>query len=68
MAYPRFSIVIPTYKDASETLGFTLQTCLGQSFEDFEVIVCHDTSSPTIKKLVEDFSYIQVLLLYQKIM
>jgi glycosyltransferase involved in cell wall biosynthesis len=56
MSNIRFSIVIPTYNNHAKTLKFTLKTCLAQSFESFEVIVCHDTSSPLIKKMVEDYS------------
>jgi glycosyltransferase involved in cell wall biosynthesis len=56
MSNIRFSIVIPTYKNHAKTLKFTLKTCLAQDFESFEIIVCHDTSSPIIKKMVDGYS------------
>ena len=52
----RFSIIIPTYKDHGSTLKYTLKTCLEQDFDSYEVIVCHDESSPGIKSLVDSFS------------
>jgi cellulose synthase/poly-beta-1,6-N-acetylglucosamine synthase-like glycosyltransferase len=39
MPSPRFSVVNPT-REGAHTLKYTLQTCLGQDFDDFEVVVC----------------------------
>lgn len=50
---PRFSIVIPT-RERAETLTVTLATCLAQDFDDFEVVVCDNASSPATRKVVED--------------
>jgi glycosyltransferase involved in cell wall biosynthesis len=55
MSGPRFSVVIPTRKRA-DTLRFTLQTCLNQAFDDYEVVVCDNCSSPATKEVVGSFS------------
>lgn len=55
MSSPRFSIVIPT-REGARTLRSTLQTCLNQSFEDFEVVVGDNCSSPATREVVESFA------------
>jgi len=52
MPFPRFSVVIPT-REGAHTLKYTLQTCLGQDFDDYEVVVCDNHSSPATRELVE---------------
>ena len=52
---PRFSIVIPT-RERANTLKFTLDTCLTQGHESFEVIVCDNCSSPATRQVVESFA------------
>jgi glycosyltransferase involved in cell wall biosynthesis len=54
MANPKFSIVIPT-RERHETLRYALQTCLAQDFDDFEVVVCDNFSSPATKQVVDEF-------------
>lgn len=44
-AAPRFSIIIPTYNRPVET-QIAVRSCLDQTFEDFELIVVDDGSSP----------------------
>lgn len=51
MARPRFSIVIPT-RNRPETLGPALATCLNQSFEDYEVVVCDNGDSSAAAEVV----------------
>lgn len=51
---PRFSIVIPT-RNRHRTLKFALLTCLKQNFEDYEIIVCDNYSSPETRETVESF-------------
>src|SRR5262245_58500000 len=52
MATPRFSIVIPT-REGAATLRYTLETCLAQPFDDYEVVVCDNCSSPATREVVE---------------
>jgi hypothetical protein len=42
-AIPRISVVIPT-REHCETLGATLQTCVGQAYEKLEILVCDNAS------------------------
>lgn len=55
MTEPRFSIVIPT-RERHETLHYTLMTCVSQEFENFELIVSDNFSSPETRKVVESFN------------
>jgi glycosyltransferase involved in cell wall biosynthesis len=52
MPSPRFSVVIPT-RERADTLQHTLRTCLEQDFDDYEVIVCDNCSSPATRGVVE---------------
>lgn len=51
---PRFSIVVPT-RERAQTLEFALRTCLAQRFDDYEIIVCDNCSSPATRQVVEGF-------------
>jgi hypothetical protein len=51
MSQPRFSVVIPT-RERAETLPFTLRTCLEQDFDDYEIIVCDNCSSPAVEDAI----------------
>ena len=51
----RFSIVIPT-RERHETLGSTLQTVLTQDFDDYEIVVSDNFSSPETKLVVDSFN------------
>jgi len=55
MSAPRFSLVIPT-RERATTLACALQTCLTQEFEDFEIVVCDNCSSPATKEVVDRFA------------
>ncbi len=55
MAPPRFSVVIPT-RERPQTLRSTLQTCLDQDFDDYEVVVCDNHGSPATREVVEAFA------------
>lgn len=55
MARPRFSIVIPT-RNRPETLEGTLRTCLAQTFEDFEIVVCDNCGDPRTRDVVRSAS------------
>jgi len=52
MAAPRFSIVIPT-RNRADTLRFSLETCLSQTFDDYEVVVCDNHSTAETREVVE---------------
>ncbi|HYT91760.1 MAG TPA: glycosyltransferase family A protein [Gemmataceae bacterium] len=60
MPSPRFSVVIPT-RERAHTLRSTLQTCLEQDFEDYEIVVCDNHSSPATRAVVEEFESPRIL-------
>lgn len=51
---PKFSICIPAYK--SRFLNECIQSILGQSVADFELIILNDCSPEPVKQLVEAFT------------
>ena len=51
----KFSVVIPT-RERADTLRFALQTCLDQTFDDYEVIVSDNCSSPATKAAVDELA------------
>src|SRR4051812_3222592 len=53
MSSPRFSIIIPT-RERAATLRYALRTCLDQTFDDYEVIVSDNFSSPATKAVVDE--------------
>ena len=54
MTRPRFSVVIPT-RERADTLHYTLQTCLAQQFDDYEIVVCDNCSSSATRQVIESF-------------
>lgn len=52
---PKFSVVIPT-RARPETLRYTLQTCLDQDCDDYEIVVCDNCSPPETQRVVEEFN------------
>lgn len=52
MTNPRFSIVVPT-RERAETLHFALLTFLDQDFDDYEIVVHDNCSSPPTREVVE---------------
>jgi hypothetical protein len=55
MPMPRFSVVIPT-RDRAEALRHTLQTCLTQDCDDYEIVVCDNHSGSATRQVVEEMS------------
>lgn len=53
MAGPKFSVVIPT-RERAGTLRFALRTCLDQTFDDYEVVVSDNFSSPETRAVVDE--------------
>jgi glycosyltransferase involved in cell wall biosynthesis len=49
--HPRFSVIIPTHNQA-ELLGRAAKTVLGQSFEDFELIIVDDGSTDDTDRVI----------------
>lgn len=54
-AYPRFSIIIPTYNRAA-LIKETIQSVRNQSFSDWECIVVDDGSTDTTRKVIENIN------------
>ncbi len=54
MSNPRFSIVIPT-RNRHNTLEYALLTCLNQNFDNYDIIICDNCSSPETRETVESF-------------
>jgi glycosyltransferase involved in cell wall biosynthesis len=52
MSSVKFSVVIPT-RERAETLRHALSTCLNQKFDDYEIIVSDNHSSPPTRGVVE---------------
>lgn len=53
MTAPKFSVVIPT-RERAETLRFALRTCLDQTFDDYEIVVSDNFSSPATRAVVDE--------------
>ncbi|HEY1189039.1 MAG TPA: glycosyltransferase family 2 protein [Gemmata sp.] len=53
MSAVRFSVVIPT-RERAGTLRYALRTCLDQQFDDYEVVVSDNFSSPATKAVVDE--------------
>jgi glycosyltransferase involved in cell wall biosynthesis len=57
---PKFSVIIPT-RSRSSTLRYTLQTCLNQDFDNYEVVVCDNNSTDQTQEVVKGFSSSRVV-------
>lgn len=55
MKRPRFSILIPT-RNRAQTLKFAVCSCLAQDFDDYEIVICDNHSSPETRAVVESFA------------
>lgn len=53
MSAVKFSVVIPT-RERADTLRFALRTCLDQAFDDYEVVVSDNFSTPATKQVVDE--------------
>jgi hypothetical protein len=52
MSTVKFSVVIPT-RERADTLRFALDTCLDQAFDDYEIVVSDNFSSPATRAVVD---------------
>src|SRR4051794_27043114 len=59
MSAVRFSVVIPT-PERADTPPFALRTCLDQKFDDYEVIVSDNHSSPATRAVVDEVAHPKV--------
>ena len=50
----KYTVIIPT-RDRAETLGATIQTCLRQTYENFEIIISDNCSDDNTKEIVSQF-------------
>jgi hypothetical protein len=53
MSTIKFSVVIPT-RERADTLRCALRTCLDQEFDDYEIVVSDNFSSPATRAVVEE--------------
>lgn len=51
---PKVSVIISTYNDAA-FLGEAVESVLGQSFDDFELLVVDDASTDNTKNILENY-------------
>jgi glycosyltransferase involved in cell wall biosynthesis len=55
MRTPRFSVIIPVYKQA-QFLADAVQSVLDQTFEDFEIIIVNDASPDNAGEVIAQFA------------
>ena len=55
MKNPKVSVLLPTY-NAAEHLGKAINSILGQTFEDFELIIINDGSTDGTQELLKNYS------------
>lgn len=55
MSTVRFSVVVPT-RERADTLRAALRTCLDQGFDDYEVLVSDNCSSPATRAVVDELA------------
>lgn len=53
--YPEISVIIPAYNTGSH-LGSCLDSVLGQSFADWELIICDDGSTDETGKIADEYA------------
>src|SRR5580698_8719580 len=53
MADLKFSVIIPT-RERAASLRHSLSTCLDQNFDDYEVVVSDNGSSPATRRVVDE--------------
>ncbi|MBN9085021.1 MAG: hypothetical protein BGP04_06435 [Rhizobiales bacterium 62-17] len=56
---PLFSIVVPT-RNRADTLRYTLQTCLEQDYDDYEIVVCDNSDNDATAKLVGEIAQVRI--------
>ncbi|HEV2571841.1 MAG TPA: glycosyltransferase family A protein [Beijerinckiaceae bacterium] len=56
---PLFSIVIPT-RNRADTLRYTLQTCLEQDYDDYEIVVCDNSDNDATAELISEIAHVRI--------
>gem|GEM_PF-276531 len=64
MTVPYFSIIIPTYNRA-HLIGKTIQSVIGQSFPDWELLVIDDGSNDYTEEVVKNFNEDRIKYFWQ---
>lgn len=52
---PKFSLIIPT-RNRAKTLVSTLQSCLNQIYENYEIVVCDNCGTPETRAVVDQLN------------
>src|ERR1700761_6133003 len=65
MAEPLFSIIIPVYNRAG-ALGMAIESVLGQSCQDFEIVVVDDGSRDDPKSVIDSFRDFRIRFVRQE--
>jgi glycosyltransferase involved in cell wall biosynthesis len=55
MTMPTISVVLPTY-NGSKYIRSSIESCLNQSFRDFELIIVNDCSTDNTREIIEEYS------------
>jgi len=55
MVRPSISIVLPTY-NGSKYISHSIQSCLDQTFKNFELIIVNDCSTDTTASIIEEYA------------
>ena len=56
MSRPQISVVVPT-RERADTLRYCLRTCIAQDFDNYEVLVCDNHSSPATRQVVDELAH-----------
>lgn len=62
---PRVSVVLTTY-NRSASLRSSIESILGQTFQDFELIICDDCSSDNTAAVVQEYAQADLRIRYQR--
>ncbi|MGF7230609.1 glycosyltransferase family 2 protein [Arachidicoccus sp.] len=55
MTSPVISIILPTY-NGERYIRTSIESCLNQSFQDFELIIVNDCSTDSTKNIIEEYA------------
>ncbi|HDY7829222.1 glycosyltransferase family 2 protein [Vibrio vulnificus] len=58
---PLISVIMPAF-NAEKTISYSIQSVIDQSFQDWELIICDDSSTDNTTSIVEQFSDVRIKL------